>query len=205
MSTTLMLPACDRPGSNTRPGFRAGERDGAAGAHRGAVHRAGETVDTRRDVDRDHRSAPRARAGRRTMPRRLRARRGSRCRTSRRPRRRRAPSARASPRRSTPDASSTTCTRMPQRSSAVAVTRPSPPLLPFPHTTTARRPYTASVVRRTSHATARPARSMSTRDRRAGRDRALVGASHRFGREDGLARLRPRPRSPPPSRWIPCG
>ena len=71
-------------------------------------------------------------------------------------------SARSQSWRSTPASSVNTSTRTPHSRRARAVTCPSPPLLPLPHTTTTRRPYVPPISRRTVHATARPARSMST-------------------------------------------
>src|SRR5260370_52535 len=67
--------------------------------------------------------------------------------------------------RSTPASSVNTSTRTPHSRRARAVTSPSPPLLPLPHTTTTRRPYVPPISRRTVHATARPARSLSTSTR----------------------------------------
>ena len=59
--------------------------------------------------------------------------------------------------------SSRRSTRTPQPAQdARAVTSPSPPLLPLPQTITARRPYVPPSSRRASHATACPARSIST-------------------------------------------
>ena len=76
------------------PGLRAANVTVRVGPHRRARHRAGEPVDPRGDVDRDHRARP---AGELLGDPRgvvARGRRGSRCRTSRRPRRRPRPSAR---------------------------------------------------------------------------------------------------------------
>ena len=60
MSTTLTLPAWDRPGLEHEPGLSRRERHRGGGAHCRSLYRTGETVDTRRNVHRDHRSAPRA-------------------------------------------------------------------------------------------------------------------------------------------------
>src|SRR5437867_1426696 len=49
---------------------------------------------------------------------------------------------------------------VPHRSRYRAATSPSPPLYPFPHTTTARRPYVLPMTAAASRATARPAFSM---------------------------------------------
>ena len=68
----------------------------------------------------------------------------------------------AGSRSSSGSSSSTTVVRTPHRPSCRAATRPSPPLLPFPQTTTARRPYEPPASSRAARATARPARSIST-------------------------------------------
>ena len=60
MSTTRMLPGVRPARLEHEPGLARREGDGAGGLHRGALHRAGETVDPRRNVDRDHGPAPRA-------------------------------------------------------------------------------------------------------------------------------------------------
>src|SRR5262249_28260368 len=64
--------------------------------------------------------------------------------------------------RSKPPSSVNTSTRTPHSRKARAATWPSPPLFPLPDTTTTRRPYVPPISCRTVHATARPARSMST-------------------------------------------
>ena len=191
MSTTRMRPACDRPGSNTSPGLRAAKVTVLVGLHRGALHRAGETVDPRRDVDRDHGPAPCAelvgepggvafegaaeagavhRVDREVGPaERARQTDAGRPRTRARPRARARPNVRA----------------------RVAATRPSPPLLPLPHTITTRRPYHRRSVRRASHATARTGALHEDADRRAGGDRAAIGAPIASGVSDGLTSAPP--------------
>ena len=53
-----------------------------------------------------------------------------------------------------------TVTPIPSLESRLAATSPSPPLFPFPHTTTARRPYAPPARSTTDLATARPAFSI---------------------------------------------
>ncbi len=77
--------------------------------------------------------------------------------------------------------------RTPQRARCRAATSPSPPLFPFPHTTTARRPYDAAARRRRRRAPPRGRRAPSRRRRRC--PRSCVAAVERrrlLGREDGL-------------------
>ena len=141
MSATVTTPACERPGSNSRPGFRAANVTVRSALTAGPSIAPVKPVDARRDVDgNDRRPAVRPR-----------------CRppTPRHPR--------ASPVKPVPNIASTktsaraeraleacrarsrlpaqTCRpALPSPRSTRAATRPSPPLLPLPHTTTARRP-----------------------------------------------------------------
>ena len=95
--------------------------------------------------------------------------------------------------------STTTTTRIPHRARCRAVTNPSPPLFPLPHTTTARRPYEPPVRSAQALATAQPARSMRSS---AATPRACVARSSSTascGERTGFIRRSPRSRTRPRS------
>src|SRR5829696_5416188 len=161
MSATTISPASARPGSNTRPGLRAANVTVRVARTTGP-HTVPVRPSTPDGMSTASTSPPKwpscstaHAASPSSVPRNPVPYIASTTRSA-------AASARTHRRRSMPAASSKTLVRTPQLWSTRAATRPSPPLLPLPHTSTTRRPYVPCRARRTVHATARPARSMST-------------------------------------------
>ena len=173
------------PGQQHDAHLRGAERHRERGRDRRPLDGPRRAVDPRGDVDGDHRcrrSVDRVDRGRPPSPR---ARPGSPCRTIASITTSARASSAASPagvngrpmspcsasraalraagcRRSSRPSRARTETRMPRRARCRAATKPSPPLFPLPHTTTALRPYTPPYRSIAACATARPARSMRT-------------------------------------------
>ena len=166
-------------------GLSRGERHRAGGTHRGAVHRTGETVDTRRNVDRDHRSAPVAELV--GKPCRVAFERAAEAGAIHRVDR----DVGAHERAREPAAIDTGCELDHLHPHAPAFERgrgdqavASVVAFPAHH----HRPTPVAPSGRAAYLPRhRPPGALHQHgDRGAGRDRALVGASHRVGREDGL-------------------
>ena len=173
ISATTMVSAQTRPGSSRCPGFLRVKVTVHCGGD-GAERFAGIPHDAARHVDgddgqaalgrrRENRARPRRRAGGSSPNRTAHRRRSSAPSSARGSSGSSAPLQRAawcaaSPRRRSRGPKSATRTGQPRAASALAATKPSPPLLPGPHSTTTGR---ADQRRTASRATARPARCMS--------------------------------------------